>query len=101
MKDIPGTRSVFAERVTGGYFVDIVPKRDQLARYGLTIEKLQDVIMSAIGGESITTTIEGRERYSVNLRYPRELREDLGRIGRVLVPPERGHRCPSPSLPTS
>jgi Cu(I)/Ag(I) efflux system membrane protein CusA/SilA len=86
MKDIPGTRSVFAERVTGGYFVDIEPKRDQLARYGLTIEKLQDVIMSAIGGENITTTIEGRERYPVNLRYPRELREDLDRLGRVLVP---------------
>ncbi len=86
MKDIPGTRSVFAERVTGGYFVDIEPKREQLARYGLTIEKLQDVIMSAIGGENITTTIEGRERYSVNLRYPRELREDLDRLGRVLVP---------------
>ncbi|MEW6719680.1 MAG: CusA/CzcA family heavy metal efflux RND transporter [Thermodesulfobacteriota bacterium] len=86
LKDVPGTRSVFAERVTGGYFIDIVPKRDQLARYGLTIERLQDVIMSAIGGENITTTIEGRERYSVNLRYPRELREDLDRLGRVLVP---------------
>ena len=98
MKDIPGTRSVFAERVTGGYFVDIVPKRDQLARYGLTIEKLQDVIMSAIGGENITTTIEGRERYSVNLRYPRELREDLGRIGRVLVPTGTGAQVPIAQL---
>ncbi len=98
MKDIPGTRSVFAERVTGGYFIDIVPKRDQLARYGLTIEKLQDVIMSAIGGENITTTIEGRERYPVNLRYPRELREDLGRLGRVLVPTGMGAQVPIAQL---
>ena len=98
MKDIPGTRSVFAERVTGGYFVDIVPKRDQLARYGLTIEKLQDVIMSAIGGENITTTIEGRERYPVNLRYPRELRDDLGRLGRVLVPTGMGAQVPIAQL---
>ncbi len=86
LKPIRGTRSVFAERVTGGYFVDFEPKRDQLARYGLTIEKVQDVIMSAIGGENITTTVEGRERYPVNLRYPRELREDVDRLGRVLVP---------------
>ena len=98
MKDIPGTRSVFAERVTGGYFVDIEPKRDQLARYGLTIEKLQDVIMSAVGGENITTTIEGRERYGVNLRYPRELREDLDRLGRVLVPIGMGAQVPIAQL---
>jgi Cu(I)/Ag(I) efflux system membrane protein CusA/SilA len=98
MKDIPGTRSVFAERVTGGYFVDIEPKREQLARYGLTIEKVQDVIMSAIGGENITTTIEGRERYSVNLRYPRELREDLDRLGRVLVPTGMGAQIPIAQL---
>ncbi|HEY5997484.1 MAG TPA: efflux RND transporter permease subunit, partial [Candidatus Deferrimicrobiaceae bacterium] len=98
MKDIPGTRSVFAERVTGGYFVDIEPKRDQLARYGLTIEKLQDVIMSAVGGENITTTIEGRERYGVNLRYPRELREDLERLGRVLVPVAMGAQVPIAQL---
>jgi len=98
MKEVPGTRSVFAERVTGGYFVDIEPKRDQLARYGLTIEKVQDVIMSAIGGENITTTIEGRERYSVNLRYPRELRGDLDRLGRVLVPVGPGAQVPIAQL---
>jgi Cu(I)/Ag(I) efflux system membrane protein CusA/SilA len=98
MRDIPGTRSVFAERVTGGYFVDIEPKRDQLARYGLTVGKLQDVIMSAIGGENITTTIEGRERYPVNVRYPRELREDLGRLGRVLVPTGTGAQVPIAQL---
>ena len=82
---VPGTRSVFAERVTGGYFVDIEPKRDMIARYGLTIDAVQRVIMTAVGGENVTTTIEGRERYSVNIRYPRELRDDLGRLGRVLV----------------
>ncbi|MFO7665926.1 MAG: CusA/CzcA family heavy metal efflux RND transporter [Desulfobacterales bacterium] len=85
IRNVPGTRSVYAERVAGGFFVDFKPRRDQLARYGLTIEKLQSVIMSAIGGENITTTIEGRERYPVNLRYPRELRDDIDRLGRILV----------------
>jgi Cu(I)/Ag(I) efflux system membrane protein CusA/SilA len=82
---VPGTRSVFAERVTGGYFVDITPRREQIARYGLTIAAVQRVITTAIGGENVTTTIEGRERYPVNVRYPRELRDDVGRLGRVLV----------------
>jgi Cu(I)/Ag(I) efflux system membrane protein CusA/SilA len=82
---VPGTRSVFAERVTGGYFVDIEPKREMIARYGLTIDAVQRVIMTAVGGENVTTTVEGRERYTVNIRYPRELRDDLGRLGRVLV----------------
>jgi Cu(I)/Ag(I) efflux system membrane protein CusA/SilA len=82
---VPGTRSVYAERVAGGYFLDITPRRDQLARYGLTIDDLQRVIMTAIGGENVTTTIEGRARYSVNVRYPRELRDDPERLGRVLV----------------
>ncbi len=94
MKDIPGTRSVFAERVTGGYFVDFDLRRDQLARYGLTIDEVQRVILTAIGGENITTTVEGRERYPVNIRYPRELRTDIDRLGRVLVaaPGEGGMR---------
>ena len=65
--------------------MDIEPKREQIARYGLTIAAVQRVIMTAVGGENVTTTIEGRERYSVNIRYPRELRDDLGRLGRVLV----------------
>ena len=86
VRDVPGTRSVYAERVAGGYFLDIVPRRDQLARYGLTIADLQMVITTAIGGENITTTIEGRARYPVNVRYPRELRDDPERLGRVLVP---------------
>ncbi len=90
MRQIPGTRSVFAERASGGYFVDFVPKRAQLARYGLTIDDLHGVIMSAIGGENITTTVEGRERYSVNLRYPRDLRADLDQLRRVLVTARAG-----------
>ena len=85
VRGIPGTRSVFAERASGGFFVDIQPDRKALGRYGLTIDDLQGVIMSAIGGENITTTIEGRERYSINVRYPRDLRADLDQLRRVLV----------------
>jgi Cu(I)/Ag(I) efflux system membrane protein CusA/SilA len=85
LRAVPGTRSVFAERASGGYFVDITPDRKALARYGLTIDDLQGVIMTAIGGENITTTVEGRERYSINLRYPRDLRADLDQLQRVLV----------------
>jgi len=96
---IPGTRSVFAERVTGGYFVDFEPRRDQIARYGLTVGAVQDVIMRAVGGENITTTVEGRERYPVNLRYPRELREDVDRLGRVLVPVAGPQGMGSASVP--
>lgn len=85
LRELPSTRTVYAERVTGGYFLDFEPRRSELARYGITIEQLQNVIMNAIGGENITTTIEGRARYPVNLRYPRELRDDLDRLQRVLV----------------
>jgi Cu(I)/Ag(I) efflux system membrane protein CusA/SilA len=69
-----------------GYFLDIKPKREEIARYGLSMDDVQTVIASALGGMTLTTTIEGRERYSVNLRYPREYRSDLERIGRILVP---------------
>lgn len=98
IRDIPGTRSVFAERVAGGYFVDFEPRRDQLARYGLTIAQIQMVITGAIGGENITTTVEGRERYPVNLRYPRELREDMDQLRRVLVPTPTGAQIPLSQL---
>ncbi|HVN31406.1 MAG TPA: CusA/CzcA family heavy metal efflux RND transporter, partial [Thermoanaerobaculaceae bacterium] len=94
LRTVPGTRSVYAERVTGGYFVDIDPRREQLARYGLTIEQVQDVIMSAIGGENVTTTIEGRERFPVNVRYPRELRDNIDRLQRVLVATPSGAQVP-------
>ena len=71
-KDIPGTRSAYAERVTTGYFLDFAIKREEAARYGLNVEDVQEVIEAAIGGMNLTTTIEGRERYPVNVRYPRD-----------------------------
>ncbi|MBN2108919.1 MAG: efflux RND transporter permease subunit [Deltaproteobacteria bacterium] len=98
IQSVPGTRSVFAERATGGYFVDFRPRRDGLARYGLTIDDLQSVIMSAIGGETISTTIEGRERYSINLRYPRDMRSDLDELRRVLVTDKNGVQVPITEL---
>jgi Cu(I)/Ag(I) efflux system membrane protein CusA/SilA len=81
-----GTRSAFAERTSGGYFVDFNWKRDELARYGLTIDDAQLVVMSAVGGDTVTTTVEGRERYSVNVRYFRDYRSDIDRLRRVVVP---------------
>ena len=86
LKGVAGTRSVYAERVAGGYFTDIKIRRDAIARYGLTVGEVQEVIQSAIGGMNVTRTIEGRERYPVNVRYPRELRDDIDKIKRILVP---------------
>ena len=86
LPSIQGTRNVFAERTGGGYFLDFDWKREELARYGLAIDDVQAVVMSAVGGETITTTVEGRERYPVNVRYLRDFRSDLSRLGRVLVP---------------
>ena len=87
LPSVDGTRSVFAERTGGGYFLDFDWKREELARYGLSIDEAQTAVMSAIGGENVTTTVEGRERYPVNVRYMRDFRSDLRRaIGRVLVP---------------
>ncbi len=100
LRQVPGTRSVYAERVTGGYFVDFVPDRQLLARYGLSIDDVHMVIMSAIGGENITTTVEGRNRFPVNLRYPRELRDDVDRLRRVLVPTPSGAQVPLSQLAT-
>ncbi|TBR16998.1 efflux RND transporter permease subunit [bacterium] len=94
VRGVPGTRSVFAERTAGGYFVDFDLKRDQLARYGLSVREVQMVIGSAIGGEPVTTTVEGRERYTINVRYPRELREDLDQLKRVLIPTMGGAQVP-------
>ena len=94
LRALPGTRSVYAERVAGGYFVDFDLKRDELARYGLTVAAAQDVIMSAVGGENVSTTIEGRARFPVNVRYPRELRDDLDQLGRVLVMTPSGAQIP-------
>jgi len=97
-KEVPGTRSVYAERVSGGYFLDFVIKRDEIARYGFTVMDVSKMIESAIGGESITTTIEGRERYPVNVRYLRELRDDLDKLGRVLVMAPNGAQVPIAQL---
>jgi len=98
LNDIPGTRSIYAERTAGGYFVDFDLKREQLARYGLSVEEAEMVIMSAVGGESITTTVEGRERYSVNVRYAREFRDDIEKLKRVLVPTMSGMQVPLAQL---
>ena len=94
LNSVPGTRSVFAERVAQGYYLDFVLKREEIARYGLMIEDIQMIIESAIGGESITTTVEGRERYPVSVRYARELRDDPERLKRVLIPTANGAQVP-------
>ncbi len=94
VRDLPGTRSVFAERTAGGYFLDFDLRRDELARYGLSIQDAERVIQSAIGGEAITTTVEGRERYSVSVRYAREMRDSLEALQRVLVPTASGAQIP-------
>jgi Cu(I)/Ag(I) efflux system membrane protein CusA/SilA len=84
--DFPNTRSVFAERTTGGYFLDFTIKREAAARYGLTVSDVNDIIETAIGGKTIATTVEGRERYPISVRYARDFREDLDSLKRVLVP---------------
>ncbi|TSA53669.1 MAG: efflux RND transporter permease subunit, partial [Nitrosomonadaceae bacterium] len=87
VKTVPGTNSAYAERTTGGYYLDIEPDRIELARYGLAVGDLLEVISAALGGEMVTTTVEGRERYGVSVRYPRELRSDPQAIAtQVLVP---------------
>lgn len=98
LKDVPGTRSVYAERTAAGYFLDFDLRRDKLARYGLSVKEAQAVIMAAIGGEPVTTVIEGRERYTVNVRYARELRDDLDELARVLVPTLSGAQVPLGAL---
>ncbi len=94
LKDVRGTRSVFAERAAGGFFLDFDLKREELARYGLSVADAQTVILTAIGGENITTTIEGRERYPVNVRYSREWRDDVEKLKRVLVATPMGQHIP-------
>ena len=95
VKAVPGTTSAFAERITGGFYLNIEPDREQLARYGLAVGDLLDVVGIALGGEMVTTTVEGRERYGVTVRYPRELRSDPQQIGReVLIPTTDGAMIP-------
>jgi Cu(I)/Ag(I) efflux system membrane protein CusA/SilA len=99
-QEVPGTRSVYAERVVGGYFLDFEIKREEIARYGLTVMDIGQIIESAIGGESIATTIEGRERYPINVRYLRELRDDPEKLKRVLVATPTGAQVPLAQLTT-
>ena len=95
VKSVPGTTSAYAERITGGYYLNIEPDREQLARYGLAVGDLQEVIGTALGGEVVTTTVEGRERFGVQVRYPRELRSNPQQIAReVLVPTMDGAMIP-------
>lgn len=93
-----GTKSVIAERTSGGYFVDFVLKRDEIARYGLMVEDVEMVIMAAAGGEAVTQTVEGRERYSVNIRYPRELRDDVDKLEKIYIPTRSGAQVPLAQL---
>ena len=98
IKKVRGTRSVFAERSEGGNYVDFNINRDAIARYGLTIGAVQDVFMSAVGGMNITKTVEGLERYPVNLRYQRDYRENIPALKRVLVPLPHGGNIPLDQL---
>jgi Cu(I)/Ag(I) efflux system membrane protein CusA/SilA len=97
---VPGTRSVYGERVSGGYFADFDIDRAAIARYGLSVASVEEVIMTAIGGQNVSTTIEGRERYPINVRYPRERRDEIDSLGRVLVPTTSGAQVPLSQLAT-
>ncbi|MGR9088654.1 MAG: efflux RND transporter permease subunit, partial [Gammaproteobacteria bacterium] len=94
MKTLPDTLSAFGDRSVGGYYLDFDIDRDAAARYGLTVGDVQDIIQSAIGGMNVTETVEGLERYPVNLRYPRELRDNLESLKRVLIPAPTGAQIP-------
>lgn len=98
IKALPRTRSVYSERVSGGYFVDFVLKREQLARYGLTIQQAEEILMSAVGGENLTTAIQGTERYGISVRYARDFRDDLEKLKRVLIPTPTGAQIPLAQL---
>ncbi len=98
LTDFPHTRSVFAERTTGGYFLDFTVNRLAAARYGLTVGDVNDIIETAIGGKTIASTVEGRERYPISVRYARDFREDLDALKRVLVPTPTGAQVPISAL---
>jgi copper/silver efflux system protein len=95
LKTVPGTSSAYAERALGGYYLDVTPDRAALARYGIMVQDVQDVIATALGGQTVTTTVEGRQRFSVNMRYPRDLRSNAEAIASdVLVPMPNGGAVP-------
>ncbi|HEY5946589.1 MAG TPA: CusA/CzcA family heavy metal efflux RND transporter [Kofleriaceae bacterium] len=97
LRTVPNTRSVYAERELGGFFVDVTPDREAIARYGLTVSAVLDVVESSIGGMDVAQTFEGRERYQINVRYPRELRDDIEKLRNVLVPIAPLSRTPLPT----
>jgi len=94
IRNVPGTVSTYPDKAFGGYYLDIDIDREQASRYGLQVQDVQDIVLSAIGGMNITETVEGLERYPVNLRYGREFRDNLEALGRVLVPTPRGEQIP-------
>ena len=98
LRDVPGTRNIYAERVVSGYFYDFVIDRRAVARYGLTVGDVEDVIETAVGGKNITSTIEGRERFPINVRYARELRDEPSKLERVLVATPTGAQVPLSQL---
>src|SRR5438876_6131531 len=98
LQRVQGTRSAFFERVTGGYYIDYQIKREEAARYGLSIAQVNQTIEAAVGGEMVTTTVEGRERYPVNVRYARGLRDNLSKLSRVLIPTADGAQIPISQL---
>ncbi|HEV8319477.1 MAG TPA: CusA/CzcA family heavy metal efflux RND transporter [Vicinamibacterales bacterium] len=100
LPSVPGTRSVFAERTGAGYFLDVTWKREELARYGLSIDDVQSVVQNAIGGENVTTTVEGRERYPVNVRYMPDFRTEVGELARLPVPASGQRQIPLAQLAT-
>jgi Cu(I)/Ag(I) efflux system membrane protein CusA/SilA len=100
LRDVPGTRNIYAERVVGGYYLDFKINRDAIARYGLTVADVEDVIETAIGGQNVTTTVEGRERFPVDVRYMRDFRTDPQALDRVLVATPSGAQIPITQLAT-
>jgi Cu(I)/Ag(I) efflux system membrane protein CusA/SilA len=94
LPEVIGTRSVFAERIAGGYFIDFTFNREKLARYGISISQAQETLMASVGGEPVTKTIEGRERYTVNVRYSQDFRSNIDALKHVLVPTAAGGNIP-------
>jgi Cu(I)/Ag(I) efflux system membrane protein CusA/SilA len=91
LRELPDTSSVYSERVTGGNYIDIKVRRRDAARYGLTVGKVQEVVRSAIGGMNVSWTVEGLERYPINVRYPREVRNNVQKLAELTVPTPMGH----------
>jgi copper/silver efflux system protein len=98
IRKVPGTVSAYPERTTGGYYLDITPRREAAARYGLTVGDIQDVVMTAMGGMNVTTTVEGLQRYGVNVRYARELRDNIPQLKQTLVATPTGMQIPVSEL---